>query len=125
MFVTRAAITYFNLPTTTWYDVHSSPLVHADLLSLLRGSDKAETKSIRAAVQEAIRQGTHISIQTAVRTPPTSRRNAILDKVAEFGNTNGKTPVDANGEPLRFTTMHITPLKDRENASFAFVAVVA
>lgn len=125
VFVTRAAITYFNLPTTTWYDIHSSPLIHTDLLSLLRGSDKAETKSIRAAVQEAIRQGTHISIQTAIRTPPTTRKGAFLDKVAELGNGNGRTPLDANGEPLRFTTMHITPLKDRENSSFAFVAVVA
>ncbi|PWN42464.1 hypothetical protein IE81DRAFT_124085 [Ceraceosorus guamensis] len=113
IFATRELLELAGLPTGSWRDVYDSTLIHADLLSLIQGSEKSETRAIRTAVQEAVRNGTHISLHVILRA--TSRRGRLLGGLKELSGT----------EVPRSTTVHIAPLKDRDNSSFAFVAVFA
>jgi len=112
-FVTQELLSYLGLPTHVWKDIHANSLVHTDVVTLLRGGDKEETKAIQAAVKESIRKGHQVSIQVAIKAP-TKRR--LLKSSA--------STLTGEDQP-RYTTIHFTPLKDRENSTFAFVAIVA
>lgn len=110
IFATAPILRALGLPTQTPKDIYDSPLLHADVLSLMQGASKAETKALRQAVAEACRFGKQISVMTGLRKPKAgligSLRPAAEDSI------------------VTYRALHITPLCDRDNSSFAFVAVL-
>ena len=114
-FATRECIAFLGLPADNWKDIYASPLLHADLLSIVHGTERDETKVVRQAIQTAVRSGQSISVQVRMRRPTTRKRFLR------------NTPLDlaSRGDVAKHTTIHITPLKDRDDASFAFAAVMA
>lgn len=117
IFATRECIAFFELPIDTWKDVYASPLIHADLLSVLQGSDKEETRAVQHSIQAAVRNGESISVKTGIKQVRLKKR---------FLGAGASTPdwISTKMTP-KYTTIHITPLYDRHNSSFAFVAIFA
>ncbi|PWN54058.1 hypothetical protein IE53DRAFT_383399 [Violaceomyces palustris] len=112
IFVTRELLQFFGLPSSTPKDLYNSPLIHADLVSLLCGSDNNETKGIRNSVKSAVKAGHEFSVMAGIRSV---RRNGFFSG----GGGGGSNDLELN----RWITMHMTPLKDRDNGSYAFVAI--
>lgn len=110
IFATSELISFFGLPINTSKQMLSSPLLHSDFLGLLCGGDKRETKSLRSTIQTAISKGEAISIEVGIRQPSKNRFASM---------TNSSDGI------IKSTTMHLTPLKDRENFSYALVALFA
>lgn len=110
IFATAPILEALGLPTGTPREVYDSPLLHADILSLLQGASKAETKALRQAVGDACRQGRQISIMTGLRRPKTGFISQLRP--------------DHEDDIITYRALHITPLHDRDNSSFAFVAVL-
>lgn len=108
LFATGELISFFGLPTDTTSQLLSSSLVHADFLSLLCGADKNETKALRAKVSHSISKGDALNIEVGIRQPSKKR----------FGSS-------PNDKIIKYTTLFLTPLKDRENANYALVALFA
>ncbi|KAK0520203.1 hypothetical protein OC834_007123, partial [Tilletia horrida] len=96
---------YFGQPVNTPEQIYNSPLLHVDVLSLICGADRNETKKIRSDVQVAIRTGKGLKIRAQVRQPKTSL----------FGSAT----------VLKSTVLHVCPLKDVENSFSATVVVFA
>lgn len=121
IFATRDCLKFFNLPIETMENMYASPLVHADLISIVQGSSKVETRAVQKAIQAAIRNGESISIRTGVK------RVGILTKKSStiLGSSSALAKWGEAKEKIRFTTLHITPLRDRDNSSLAFVAALA
>ncbi|UZJ51730.1 hypothetical protein CBS101457_001050 [Exobasidium rhododendri] len=115
IFATKECIAYFDLPIDAWKDIYNSPLIHADLLSIIEGSDKEETKAVQTSIQQAVRNGESISVHTGIRRPKQKRRFLTASANDWIAGMDGP----------KFTTIHITPLRDRDNSSFAFVAIIA
>ncbi|CAO1634918.1 unnamed protein product [Sympodiomycopsis kandeliae] len=111
IFATKPLLETLGLPVETPFDVYNNDLLHADIVSLMQGSNKGETKALRAAVQDAVRAGDQISLMTGLRQPKTGLQG-LLDK------NNGENSI------VTYRALHITPLHDRDNSSFAFVAVL-
>jgi len=82
--------------------------VHADVLSLLRGNDKEDTKVLRAKVSAAISKGEGLSMRVGIRQP--SKKWSLVKK-------------DDKDVVVVWTTMILTPLLDRDNSSFAMVCL--
>lgn len=116
IFVTPPVIELLGLPSGSASDIHNSSLLHADVLSLILGSSKDETRTLRNAVGDAIRQGRNISVMTGLRKP------AKTGLMGQLLNTSSREAQDYDGTVFR--ALHITPLHDRDGASFAFVAVL-
>jgi PAS domain S-box-containing protein len=115
IFATRGCISYFNLPCSDHHQLYNSPLIHADLLSIVQGTNKEETKMVQRAIQVAVRKGESISVKTGIKQVKVKRNL--------FGGKSGKHDWINNQDNVKFTTLHITPLRDRDNSSFAFVAL--
>lgn len=111
--MTQDLLAYLGFPSQHCKDIYANPLVHLDVITLLRGGDKEETKAIQVAVKESIKRGHQISVQVAIKA---SSKNKLLRKNA--------STLTGEDQP-RYTTIHFTPLKDREDATFAYVAIVA
>ncbi|CAD7068999.1 unnamed protein product [Tilletia caries] len=105
LFVTSTLLQYFDLPTETLAQIYESPLLHADLLSLICGEDRSETRRVRANVQDAIRTGKTLKIAVKIRQPARSL----------FGS----------GAVLKSSVLHISPMKDVENNPSAAIVVFA
>ncbi|CAD6916670.1 unnamed protein product, partial [Tilletia controversa] len=105
LFVTSSLLEYFDLPINTPQQIYESALLHTDLLSLICGEDRAETKRLRASVQEAIRTGKTLKIAVKIRQPARSL----------FGS----------GAVLKSSVLHISPMKDVENNPSAAIVVFA
>ncbi|KAK0562159.1 hypothetical protein OC861_005462 [Tilletia horrida] len=103
LFVTPTLLEFFDLPTNTHQQVYDSPLLHTDVLSLICGQDRNETKRIRVAVQNAIRHGQSLKIPVDIRQP--SR--------GIFGSS----------QVLKSSVLHVAPLRDVENSPFATIIV--
>lgn len=111
IFATRPLLETLGLPVESSYDVYNNALLHADILSMMQGSNKSETKALRAAVQDAVREGNQISLMTGLRQPK-SGLQGLLEK------NGGENSI------VTYRALHITPLHDRDSSSFAFVAVL-
>lgn len=111
IFATRPLLETMGLPTNSPYDVYSNELLHLDILALMQGSNKGETKALRAAVQDAVREGNQVSLMTGLKRPKTGMKG-LLDK------RSGDDAI------ITYRALHITPLHDRDSSSFAFVAVL-
>ncbi|KAN0064420.1 hypothetical protein ACQY0O_002618 [Thecaphora frezii] len=110
--------------------VYDSPLVHADMLSLLCGSDRDETKTIRANVKDRIEVGEEFSFMAGIKTvvqPGTHVPSKLGVKAARLWGTlapRGNDRGTAKQFPQsKWVTVHMTPLRDREGTTYAFVAV--
>ncbi|CAO1625071.1 unnamed protein product [Parajaminaea phylloscopi] len=110
IFATRPILEALDLPAKSAKDVYDSPLLHADVLSLMQGSSKAETRALRQAVADACRHGRQISVMTGLRRPKTGLISSL--------RSGGEDDI------ITYRALHITPLHDRDNSSFAFVAVL-
>ncbi|KAE8271838.1 hypothetical protein A4X09_0g494 [Tilletia walkeri] len=105
LFVTSSLLEYFDFPVSTPQQLYQSPLLHLDLLSLICGEDRNDTKRLRNEVQVAIRTGKTLKIAVSIRQPPRGlfgssavRKNAVL---------------------------HVSPLRDVENNPSAAIVVFA
>lgn len=118
IFVTKDCLKFFDLPVENMDNLYGSPLVHADLISIVQGSNKVETRAVQKAIQSAIRNGESISIKTGVK-------GAKIRKGGILGNSSAMSNWGHAKEKVKQTTLHITPLRDRDNSSFAFVAALS
>jgi len=105
LFVTPALLEYFDLPVQTPQQLHDSSLLHADLLSLICGGDRNETKRLRTDVGHAIRTGRTLKVEVQIRQP----------KVGMFGSS----------AVLKRSVLHVSPLKDIESTPSATIVVFA
>lgn len=101
-------VKFFNLPTLSSHQILASPLVHSDVLSLLRGTGKDDTKALRLKVSTAISKGEGLSLRVGIRQP--SRKWSLVKK-------------DEKDVVVVWTRMILTPLLDRNNSSFAMIAL--
>lgn len=111
IFVTRSVLQAFGLPTESAGDTYNSELLHADFVSLMQGSHKGETKALRGAVQDAVKEGKQISLMTGLRPPKAGF-------VGRFRGDGGEQNI------ATYRAIHITPMYDRDHSPFAFVAVL-
>ncbi|TDL16881.1 hypothetical protein BD410DRAFT_590344 [Rickenella mellea] len=105
-FVTPQMLAYLGLPCTTSAELYSSPIIGSDVTSCLTGGEKAETKRLRTGVKEAIRKGQSLSVTCGIK---------FLGRNKYFGRSDYMK--------LKVGMMHLTPLKDRDGVTVAFVAI--
>lgn len=123
IFATVPVLDLLGLPTGNAKQVYKSPLLHADVLDLMRGENRGETRQLREAVKEAVKSGDQISVKTGLRVQKKGLMGRMLGGATGSGDGGAATMLEGS-EEMRVVTMHITPLVDRENSSFAFVAVL-
>jgi len=104
-FVTKQLLAFLGLPRMTKRDLYCSALIHADLLAILTGHDKAQTRTIRKEVKRAIMRDEALSIPCGFK---------FLGKGKIKGTAKHK-----------FGVLHMTPLKDLDNNVVAFVGIFA
>jgi PAS domain S-box-containing protein len=114
IFATQDCLDFYELPVENPEQIYASPLVHADFLSILQGATKEETKRVQKAVGSAVEKGESISIRTGIK---------------QVGTTAKKRTITSSWlaakDKLKYTVLHITPLRDRDESDFAFVAVMS
>ncbi|KAJ7642209.1 hypothetical protein FB45DRAFT_902032 [Roridomyces roridus] len=106
-FVSPQMLTFLGLPTRTQRELVGSALIRSDVASLLTaGEDRNETRRLREGMKDAVRRGVPCSLYCGVKVPG----KGILTR----NNDSSKN---------KFGMMHLTPLKDGDNAVAAFVAI--
>ncbi|KAE8263835.1 hypothetical protein A4X09_0g7128 [Tilletia walkeri] len=103
LFVTSSLLEFFDLPINTPQQIYESSLLHVDLLSLVCGEDRNDTKRLRGDIQVAIRTGRTLKIAVKVHQPARGL----------FGSSTA----------LKSSVLHISPLKDVENNASAVIVV--
>ncbi|KAJ7641935.1 hypothetical protein FB45DRAFT_901391 [Roridomyces roridus] len=107
-FVSPQMLTFLGLPTRTQRELVGSALIRSDVASLLTAAseDRNETRRLREEMKDAVRRGVPCSLYCGVKVP-------------------GKGILTRNNDSSRnrFGMMHVTPLKDGDNAAAAFVAI--
>ncbi|KAJ7620417.1 hypothetical protein FB45DRAFT_930173 [Roridomyces roridus] len=107
-FVSPQMLTFLGLPTRTQRELVGSVLIRSDVASLLTAAseDRNETRRLREEMKDAVRRGVPCSLYCGVKVP-------------------GKGILTRNNDSSRnrFGMMHVTPLKDGDNAAAAFVAI--
>ncbi|UZJ57617.1 hypothetical protein CBS101457_006937 [Exobasidium rhododendri] len=121
IFATRDCLEFFELPVDNVEQIYASPLVHADFLSIVQGSSREETRVIQRSILAAVSNGESISIKTGIKQIGTNNKKRVL------GSSSTALPswITAKEKASKYTTLHITPLCDRDDADFAFVAVLS
>lgn len=132
IFATVATLALLNLPCATAQQAYRSQLLHADVLDLMRGATKQETRELRSAVRDAVKMGRQVSVRTGLRVQRRGGAGRLVDRMLGGGSSGGGGDLDggldgaaaAASEDMIIVTLHLTPLVDRENSSFAYVAVL-
>ncbi|KAE8216555.1 hypothetical protein CF327_g271 [Tilletia walkeri] len=105
LFVTSSLLEFFDLPINTPQQIYESSLLHVDLLSLVCGEDRNDTKRLRGDIQVAIRTGKTLKIAVKIRQPARG--------------------LFATSTVVKSSVLHISPLKDVENNASATIVVFA
>ncbi|WRT68780.1 uncharacterized protein IL334_005760 [Kwoniella shivajii] len=112
-YVTPALLAYLRHPIRTPKDRFSSSLLHTDIDDLLIGSNAIETDTIKSAVRTVVsNQSTH-SVYAGLLV---SRSRHIPDNIADA--------YTESGQRYARSLLHLTPVKDRRNASQMYVVVI-
>ncbi|CAK5268929.1 unnamed protein product [Mycena citricolor] len=107
IFVSPQMLSFLGLPSRSPRDVNSSPLIRADVASLITaGEDRNETRHMREDVKDAIRRGVPLSLRCAIKVP-----------------NKGLLPRSTDISRHKFGMMHMTPIKDADNSAVAFVVI--
>ncbi|KAF7299610.1 hypothetical protein HMN09_00966400 [Mycena chlorophos] len=105
-FASSGMLAYLGLPTRTQREQLASPLIRSDVTSLITaaGDDRNETRRLREELKEAVRRGDPCSMYCGVKVP-------------------GKGLLSRGENRVRQGMLHMTPIKDADNVSVAFVVI--
>ncbi|KDQ09040.1 hypothetical protein BOTBODRAFT_179374, partial [Botryobasidium botryosum FD-172 SS1] len=105
IFAAPDALAFFGQPTASMTDVLSSKLLHADVLDHIVGTDKAETKALRAQIKLAIKNNESLSLVCGARCP-------------------GKSKYFGRNEPTsKFGVLHLTPMMGRDANGVVYIGI--
>ncbi|ORY91586.1 hypothetical protein BCR35DRAFT_70972 [Leucosporidium creatinivorum] len=101
LFTTADLLAYCGLPSTPPMNVYRSVLVHTDILQLIAAPERGDYRMTKRALKDAITGGKSASLPVGIKT-----------------RTRSQYEMD-----VKYGTLHISPLVDRDGVVEAFVAI--
>ncbi|GAA5937373.1 uncharacterized protein JCM15063_002886 [Sporobolomyces koalae] len=108
LFNTGAFLRFCGLPASTAEQIDNSALIKSDLLSVIKGSEGQSSSEVKAKLTAAIHEGRPCSVRCGLK---------VEDK-----KIMGKSK-SALGPPTAYGVLHMTPMKDIDDKTTAYVAI--